>query len=415
MLIVDNYGARKKKINYISPIDVDLDNEKELIEYTRDIVTSAVHRRLISDVPVGCFLSGGVDSSIVATIASKQLQNMNTFTVSFDDMSDPYGHGKSDESVYAAQYARELGTKHHNVHANASTFKLMLHDFVKYSDQPFAVPSGLGILAISEVAESKGIKVLLSGDCADECFGGYSWYPYLDRVYNPDASSQGNLLREDVTFNTYDMNLEDKVNLLAKYHPQRRALAWHYYASESEKKSLLNRDFFADALSSERHFINFNQSEHWTPEIFIEQDRSFYLKNEMLQKLDRMTMAHSVEGRVPFCSQEILQLSDMLNYGHMVRNGETKWLLKKAFDGVVPNEIIYREKHGFNIPVDHWLRGEWFDLFDQAFSRDSKLMDFGIITSSSREFALKMLEDTDKQNGPTIFSLVTLNLWLESF
>jgi len=414
MLIVDSQGVRKKQIDYMSPIQVNLASEEELVDYTREIVVDSVNKRLISDVPVGCFLSGGVDSSIVATIASKKIQNMDTFTVGFEDLDDPYGHGKSDESEHAARYAKQLGTRHHNIYASASTFRSILFDFVKYADQPFAVPSGLGILAISKAAQDVGVKVLLSGDCADECFGGYSWYPYLDRESNSLVGIQSKSECANVTFNTYGMNVEDRVNCIVQHPPQKRALAWHYYASELEKEGLLNQDFFSGVSSSERHFNDFNPNKYWSPEEFISQDREFYLKNEMLQKLDRMTMANSIEGRIPFCSQEILQLSDMLKYKHMVKNDNVKWLLKKAFEGIVPDEIIYREKHGFNIPIDHWLRNEWSDLFDQTFAEDSQLMDMGIITSKSRAFALKMLNNTSKQNGPVIFSLVALNLWLEN-
>jgi asparagine synthase (glutamine-hydrolysing) len=414
ILIVDNDGVSKKKIDFNSSIDVDINNENELIEYTREIVIDSINNRLISDVPVGCFLSGGIDSSIVSAIASKSIEEMNTFTIGFGDIDDPYGHGKSDESGYSSKFAKQLGTVHHNVYADASLFKTMLYDFVKYADQPFAVPSGLGIMAISKVASDIGVKVLLSGDCADECFGGYSWYPYLNSSYSKRNESNSNFLDKEVTFSNYGIEIAERVDILNRYTPQKRALSWHYYASELEKDKLFNKDFFSNVLSSERHFYDFNSSSLWSPEDFIAQDRNFYLKNEMLQKLDRMTMAKSVEGRVPFCSQEILQLSDKLSYHHMVRNGETKWLLKKAFEGIIPDEIIYRKKHGFNVPIDNWLRNEWSDLFEQTFSSDSKLMTLGIINKKTKNVALDMISNKDKQNGPTIFSLVTLNLWLEN-
>ena len=124
-------------------------------------------------------------------------------------------------------------------------------------------------------------------------------------------------------------------------------------------------------------------------------------------------MANSVEGRIPFCSPEILELSDSLKYHHMVRGKEIKWILKKAFSDIIPINIIKRKKHGFNVPIDQWLRNEWLDLVERTFCKDSKIMDLGIITHKSKKVVLDMLNDTSKQNGPTIFSMIILNLWLE--
>jgi len=192
-------------------------------------------------------------------------------------------------------------------------------------------------------------------------------------------------------------------------------LAWHYYASENEKKHLFNREYFGEVSSSDRFFVDFNASTSWCPETFISQDREFYLKNEMLQKLDRMTMANSVEGRIPFCSQEILQLSSQLKYENMVRDGETKWLLKKAFTGIIPDRILYRKKHGFNIPIDEWLRSSWIDLFEETFSSNSLISRMGILNNNGIKFSYELLNNKNKQNGPTLFSLISLNLWLENF
>ena len=146
----------------------------DLTEYVHDSVKQAVESRLLSEVPVGCFLSSGLDSSIITTIASKQMP-IRTYCIGFDDLSDPY-HGKANEAKEAEDYAKKLGTAHTTISVNAQTFYNMLDEFSWYADQPFAVSSGLGILAVSKEASTQGTKVLLSGDGADETFGGYSWY-----------------------------------------------------------------------------------------------------------------------------------------------------------------------------------------------------------------------------------------------
>lgn len=415
ILVVDDKGIKTKEIKNKYLFDVNTLNETDIIEYTRDIVVRSIKKRLLSDVPIGCFLSGGLDSSLVATISSKELNQLDTFTVAFENIDDPYGHGKTDESKMAAEYAKALGTNHHNVYVNSTTFKSLLSQYVNFGDQPFAVPSGLGILAISKVARDADIKVLLSGDCADECFGGYSWYPYLSKVDNDFTLDDYSMPNNDITFNSHGLSVKERLETISKLPAPKRAWAWHYYASELEKENIFNMDFFQKTKSSINHFNSYNSDHCWEPQEYIRQDRNFYLKNEMLQKLDRMTMANSVEGRVPFCSPEILQFSDMLDFNYMVRGNTIKWLLKKAFLGVIPQKIINRKKHGFNVPIDHWLRNEWSDLVENTFCKDSKIMELGIITHKSKKVVLDMLKNTNKQNGPTIFSIIILNLWLENF
>ena len=388
----------------------EIPDEEELIEETREIVTNAVKSRLLSDVPIGCFLSGGLDSSIVSTIASNFLPSLSTFTIGFEDNYDPY-HGEADESHYAEAFAKQLGTKHYTIRVTANDFKKDLQKFCLNGGQPFSVPSALGILSVARVANEQGIKVMLSGDCADECFGGYSWYFYL----NPEKK-YGYIEREKtypVTFNNFGMGINERLKFLYSYPPQKRAWAWHYYASENEKSKLYNKNAFQNVQSSLRYFYEFKNCADWTPEDFVKQDREFYLPNEMLQKLDLMTMACSVEARPPFAAPAVINFSNKIKYLYMVRKNSLKWVLKEAFRDLLPVEITKRPKHGFNVPIDHWLRNDWKDLFEETFSQNSYLMKTGIIHKKSRDVAYEMINSKARVNGPTIFSFVMLNLWLE--
>lgn len=413
MLICDSNGITLQKY---ARTDKDYDSaysDDEVIERTRQTVTRAVQSRLLSDVPVGCFLSSGLDSSIVATLASKALPSLDTFTIGFEDIPDPY-HGRADESAYAQEYARRLGSKHHNIHVEAKDFRKTLMDFCTVIDQPFAVSSALGIMTVAKVAHEAGIKVLLSGDCADECFGGYSWYFYLNN------KGKGNktipcVPQTPVTFNNVGMPLEDCLSVLYSYTPQERAWAWHYYASELEKSLLFNPEVFEGKQSSIRFFYDFKKDAAWEAEDFIRHDRVFYLPNEMLQKLDRMTMAYSVEGRVPFAAPLVLEHADKLRYHHMVKGNYLKWTLRNAFSDILPKEIYERPKHGFNVPVDHWFRTHWNDLFEETFAPSSNLMKMGLITERSLDAARQMVQDKIRMSGHTIFSFVILNQWLGNY
>ena len=408
ILVADNSGIRSRAIANVFNADAIESDDDSIVAETHRVVTEAITSRLLSDVPVGCFLSGGLDSSIVTTIASRELGTIDTFSVGFEDLYDPY-HGRVDESVQAAEYAAKLGTRHHAVHVTAESFRRHLADFCRYGDQPFAVSSGLGILAIAEAARDAGIKVLLSGDCADECFGGYSWYAYLEQAARCMPLAE----EECVSFQNVGQAEEERLAAMACYDGPQRAWAWHYYAHEREKAALFDRDWQQGLASSIRHFSRYKTKGEWCAEDYIRQDREFYLPYEMLRKVDRMTMAYSVEGRVPFSAPAVLSHAEKLSYPQMVRDGKLKWALRQAFSDILPRDLVARPKHGFNVPIDHWLKNEWRDLLAHAFSKDSALARLGVIHNKSFLQAEKMLHDPKRLNGHSLFCFVMMNMWLE--
>ena len=409
MLIVDEKGTRLRAYeNRFNRQPLANRDVAGITEETRDVVESAVKSRLLSDVPVGSFLSSGLDSSIVATIAARELDTLDTFSVGFEDVSDPY-HGRADESVAAAAMAQRIGSRHHAIRVTAGSFRAELDRFGRHGDQPFAVSSGLGILAVAKAANEAGIKVLLSGDGADECFGGYSWYPHL-------AGSGRNGVRPGrgiVSFQNFGVPLAKRLASIDALPGPGRAWAWHYYAHEDEKAALFAPEFRAGLESSLRQFDSF-RDEPWRPIDFIAQDRAFYFPNEMLRKVDRMTMAYSVEGRVPFAAPAVLSHADKLDFGDMVgSDGTLKWLLRRAFADMLPADVVARPKHGFNVPIDHWLKNDWADLVDGTFSPDSALCRAGMVVEGAGQTARAMLHDPSRLNGHTVFCMIMLNTWLE--
>lgn len=405
MLVAKGRDVRLHEIeNRFAPSLEGMD-EAALIAQIRETVTNAVHSRLLSDVPVGSFLSGGLDSSIVATLASRKLDALTTFTIGFEDVSDPY-HGRADESAQAEATAKWLGTKHHTIRVTADDFLERLEQYCVYGDLPWSVPSGLGILTVAEKARECGIKVLLSGDCADECFGGYSWYPLLPQL---GAKNSGHLTDFTLSLHNKGVSPADFVRQLNTYSLPVRACAFHYYASEADKRRLFSPEVTAELSSSARFFEQLSGS----PEDFIRHDRNFYLPFEMLRKVDRMGMAHSIEGRPPFAAPSVIGLADQLGFDSMVRGETLKWMLRKAFEDILPKEVTQRPKHGFNVPVDRWLRHEWAHLLEEAFSPDSALMREGLVSADALQQARLMLADPKRLHGTTLFTFITLNIWLE--
>jgi asparagine synthase (glutamine-hydrolysing) len=381
------------------------------VEEVYRVVEEAVESRLLSDVPIGTFLSGGLDSSIVSTIASKKLGKIDTFSIGFEDVIDPY-HGMSDESQQAAETAKVIGSTHHEIRVSSNSFLADLDVMNASCGQPFAVSSGLGVLSVAKVANDAGVKVLLSGDGADECFGGYSWYPFLSTKHKYKPATQSPI--DNTTMQSVFLPVEERIGLIKQLPIASQALAWHYYATEKEKASLFDRGFSEHRQSSCR-LLEFLQNGDGAPEKFIENDRFFYFPNEMLTKVDRMTMAYSVEGRVPFASHSILELSSRLGFDEMVdRNGILKWMLREAFKKALPLDVVKRPKHGFNVPIDYWLKNKWSHLVEETFGPGSRLRKRGLLASNAREVAMRMLKDPRKLHGHTLFSFIMINRWLEN-
>jgi len=407
LLVAGSHGIRiRAYANRFGPDSVG-DSEEEMIETIQQVVGEAVSSRLLSDVPVGCFLSGGLDSSIVTGIAKQGLPELSTFTVGFEDLSDPY-HGQADESAQAEDFAKLLGTHHHTIRVTDRDFLQSLDDFCAFGDLPFGVSSGLGILAVARAAREAGVKVLLSGDGADECFGGYSWYTALNNSLPSKPPVAG-----CVSFQNVGMPSEQRIAAINSYPESKRAWAWHYYAAEEEKARLFNDEPFETVVPSTKWFDSFKNGEPWSPIDFISHDRGFYFPNEMLRKIDRMTMAHSVEGRAPFAAPSVLKLSSLLRYEDMIRGGTLKWSLRRAFADLLPTTVVERPKHGFNVPIDHWLQGSWSHLVDEAFCEGSAMRRLGLTHSGSADVARELLRDPMRLSGHTVFCYVMLNKWLE--
>lgn len=379
-------------------------------------IENSVTNMMPTEVPFGTFLSSGLDSSIVSTVAFKKSKEkcLNTFCVQFPDLSDPY-HGFSNESSLAAEYANHLGTNHHNVIADASTVLSALDDFVRLSDSPFAVSSGLGVFLVSKKAKELGLKVLLSGDGADELYGGYSWYkhlPAISQIANENSGKKFLKLDETlVSFQNLNLTTQALLETVGRYEISELVFALHYYMLESEKKIIFSKSF-SNELHSSYRLTDLPVQGKITPMAIINHDRKFYLSQEMMRKIDRYTMSHSIEGRVPFVSAKSLKLSSRLDFSQLVQNDILKVSLRQAFSDVLPIPLTKRQKHGFNVPIDHWLRNDWGFLVSKTFSKNSMLGELGIIGPHSESIANQMLKDSTRLNGHSIFSFIILEKWL---
>lgn len=339
-------------------------NEKDFLENLENQLSLVVSQQSISsDVPIGCFLSGGIDSSLITTILQKNSKKaIKSFTAKFDGIDDI--RSKFDESKYAKNIAKHLGTDHTEVIINARDVLEIIPKIGRFFSEPFSDSSQVPTYLICECIKSSGISVALSGDGADELFGGYNRYnliPLINKYF-------GNLPN----------NLKKFLNISLKYFPvSKKGLAQDKF--QKFNAALLNSRNIEDiydvlksiqnysekdfSLSANRNTSDFEELYkcQTLEETLMLADTISYLTSDILVKLDRSAMASSLETRVPFLDKRIVEMAWMMPLNMKInknsRNNISKWALKKILYKYIPMELINRPKQGFCMPTGPWIKG----------------------------------------------------------
>lgn len=347
--------------------------ENGLVDRLGKKVRSAVQSRLLSDVPVGCFLSGGVDSSLITLFASRQIKNLHTFSVSFSD-------GKHDESKYSRRVAKLLGTNHHEVICSPEAVKPLIERWGEIIDEPVCDAAMIPTYLLSQAA-AKFVKVVLTGEGADEIFGGYDRYwkyliaDKLRRLFEPAAetySTQGIWFGDDFKniFNVIDGDVK-KVKF--------------------------------ESLSKERDLLLAMQLV----------DIAGYLPDQLFRKVDMMSMRHTLEARAPFVDPELVSLALSLPRKYKVNLTGGKLLLKKLGARFLPPDIVRRRKHGFTLPLDEWFRGSLRKIAESSVTELSDLAD-----KINPRFYKTLVNRhiLNKGNyGDKIWSIIVLTAWAKKY
>jgi len=389
------------------------DLERRLVE----LLDESVQLHMISDVPVGFLLSGGVDSTAMLSLAAQKTdQPISTYTVGF---SAP---GVVDERPFARLAAERFGCTHHEISISASEFASFLPEYVRYMEEPVCEPAAVTLYYVSKLA-SQYVKVLISGEGGDEAFAGYHnyrnlfWLEAMKKAFGP--------LRGTVGFGMDLLGRVANSRVLKKYAPLMNADLEDYYLSRtSTPYNYFNRT--PSLIYSERisRVVNKAQSASvartlmskaapGTLEKMMYVDTKIWLPDDLLIKADRMTMANSVELRVPFLDHKVLEFAARLPRKQKVRGWKMKYLLKKALARHIPTEILHRRKVGFPVPYENWLRHDLKDQFMDILL-DSKSLSRGYF----RKSAVQDLFESNSPSSPCsseIFSLVVLELWHRAF
>lgn len=305
-------------------------------EELRTCLTNSVKNRMISDVPIGTFLSGGIDSSLVTAIAQRvSATPVNTYSIGFEDE-------KYDESRYAFQISRHLGTEHHNLIISEEDMFSLVDDMPLYYDEPFSDSSQLPSMIVSKFAR-QDITVALTGDGGDELFCGYTGYDNLLKMqkYKQVVREFGVLINNKLVYNIAPPRVKSVING-AKHD----SCQWESYALKSMLSAFLIGDIDDVLYTEDKRILNEGIQ---TRRMLL--DMATYLPGDILHKVDRASMKYSLESRCPILDFTVAELSYRIPHEYKYNNGEKKYILKELTYDYIPRELLNRPKKGFSIPL----------------------------------------------------------------
>lgn len=356
--------------------------EDDLLDELDEMLSRSVRSRMVSDAPLGAFLSGGIDSSTVVAMMARQSElPPKTFTIGFEDRA-------YDESPHAAAVARHLGTEHHCEQLRVNDLLALKPTFCREFDEPFFDSSAFPTMAVSSLAR-KYVTVSLSGDGGDELFGGYHYYQIAGALELP--------FRLTASFRAALAGLAGllpghKAQLLSAALRRRDSLDSFCFARSIAKDfaPLLDRDALRNTFGLSELMHETARSfpaELKAPEVAMRLDMLYTLPDDYLQKVDLSSMAFSLESREPLLDQDVVEWAMRLPLKWKLRRGTRKYLLRKLAYRYVPRRILDRPKKGFEVPIADWLRGPLKNWMDDALADSQHLENFPFDRSRLAELA----------------------------
>ena len=406
----NDHITEKNYWNIPTTIDSPKRSEDDYAEELEALLQEAVRCRMISDVPLGAFLSGGVDSSAVVTMMAKcSNAPVRTFTIDFAEQA--YSEGKDAESV-----ARHCETEHEIMQVKTDAINL-LPKLVWHFDEPFADSSAIPTYYVSQMARQR-VTVILSGDGGDEMFAGYNSYLKKDDFQHIRTLPSG--LRKKM--------LGPLANALPLHAPGRNALKFMACAGREDgagalgvfpyiKDDLLTGDM---RIELQRHRVQLADSilknvrfRDKLPRLQY-LDARLYLPGDILVKVDRMSMANSLETRAPLLDYRVMEFAAQLPVKLRIQNGTTKYLLKKVLHKHIPAHILYKKKQGFAVPVKDWF-ATTLNGFTKEILLDNRFIERGLFKAGTVENVLNLHQKGRQDYSTWIWMLLCLELWFLTF
>ncbi len=403
--VYDHYNKPKLKIDL-----------PEAIHETERILAESFQYRMVADVPVGVFLSGGYDSTCVtALLQTNNTEKIKTFTIGTTDV-------KADEAPYAKQIAAHLGTDHTEYYCSAKEALQIIPELPYYYDEPFADSSAIPTILVSRLAR-KQVIVALSADAGDEIFAGYNRYDYIYRYGNKIGSIPKPVRKIAVAAMDYFSSeripyLRNKQNFHSRYDKLKNLLADPSPSELLKNLSVVFTDTEIDqlflapvtSLVTAHHSRELESGYEDPLSYMMAIDYQTYMVDDILQKVDRATMSVSLEGREPFLDQHIIEWAAQLPSEYKYHQGQKKYILKQIVHKYIPRELMERPKMGFGIPIGSWLTDELKELVEEYLSEDSlkthNLFDIQAVRSTVTDFF-----NGRKEKHLKIWYLLMFQMW----
>ena len=417
--VLEYHAGEIKAWKYWDIATVYAKSKKEIItdyaeckEQLKNALLEATRKRMIADVPLGAFLSGGYDSSLITAMAqSISAEPVKTFSIGFNE--EGYN-----EAIYAKKVAEHLGTKHTEMYIDENDMLSMVADLPQYYDEPFADSSQIATMLVSKLAK-QDVTVTLSGDGGDEFFCGYNVYPSVAQAQKLD-------LLGGLTYHTANLPILKQMGLLDKLPFRVQVVARNRNPLTKTQISGFSyirtvRDLLLESGTSEKFEIEDRYKEkNWQIKRMLV-DMDTYLPGDILCKVDRASMKYSLESRCPILDTDVMELSFRIPHEYKYSQGIKKKILKDIAYDYIPKDLLDRPKVGFGVPIDKWLRGplkeELLTYCDESFLREQNIFK----PEKTANFIKKYLETGDKGRGTgenyskIVWSYFALQQWYMTY
>lgn len=400
------------------------DKSKEML---KNLLDDAVQKRLVSDVPVGTFLSGGVDSSIISLLAKRHKPDLQTFSIGYKD--EPF----FDETKYANAVAKKIGSNHQVFSLSNDDLYENLNDILDYIDEPFADSSAIAVYLLSKYTKEH-VTVALSGDGADEMFSGYNKHMAEFKSRNPGLKESivkmGHPLWRNLpkSRNSKFTNINRqlyKFSLGAKLTNKSRYWKWASIINEEKANYLLKEELiFNPQRLSDTAFEYKKRKEELLKNIrrdgdindVLYTDMKMVLTNDMLRKVDAMSMANSLEVRTPFLDHRLVNFAFSLPVAFKINTDMKKKILQDTFRDDLPEEIYKRPKHGFEVPLLGWFQNELRSTIENDLLDDDFIKEQGIFNvAATKELKQQLFSNNPEDAQATIWALIVFNTWWKKY
>ncbi|HTO92080.1 MAG TPA: asparagine synthase (glutamine-hydrolyzing) [Candidatus Sulfotelmatobacter sp.] len=381
-------------------------------ERLRDLLAEAVRLRMVADVPLGAFLSGGIDSSVVvALMSAASSKPVKTFSIGFEEQD-------FSELEHARVVAKHLGTDHHEQVVHPQALEL-LPRLVWALDEPFADPSMIPTFYVSEMAR-RHVTVALSGDGGDEAYAGYTTYGWAQQYARVDRVPQG--LRRLVGYPARllhpDHPLGRKLQRVA-LDPVGRHLDVMSYFPPRELQGVLSAGMRArlgghDPYAAARAIHHAAAGQMGDLPALAYLDALTYMTDDVLVKVDRTSMQHSLEARVPLIDHHVMEFVARIPFEYKLRGGVTKWILRESVRDLLPASILARGKQGFGVPLEHWF-GADFGRMAREVLYDSRARSRGWLDPAGVRAVVESPGMRDQRRVRQVWALVCLELWAQCY